>query len=361
MPRGVQDYPRVYDDTPEDDPPKKQDTHVYIMSWMQRDVADATKLLIQNAVSEQLNPRNFPGLETFYVADLGCSVGPNTFIAVQNIIDAVKLKYQSSNDKIPEFQVLFNDHTQNDFNTLFKSLPLNREYYASGVPGSFHSNLFPRASLHFVHTSYSLQWLSCVPKEVITKNKGRIYHFGAPEEVTKAYARQHATDFANFLQARAHEIVPGGLMVIVLPSRPNGVSHSRVSFNILNGIFSSTFVDLAKKGMIDEEKVDTFNLPIYPTSPQELEATIKQNGCFSIEKIESLPKITTADVPHVVSLGTRAITEGLIKEHFGEEILDGLFEHFTNKLVESLKDVESGLAVNLFLLLKRKDEDNTTV
>ncbi|KAL3825445.1 hypothetical protein ACJIZ3_021474 [Penstemon smallii] len=290
-------------------------------SSYQRDVADATKLLIQNAVSEHLNPRNFPGLETFYVTDIGCSVGPNTFIAVQNIIDAVNLRYQISNDKIPEFQVLFNDHTQNDFNTLFKSLPLNREYYASGIPGSFHSNLFPRASLHFVHTSYSLQWLSCVPKEIITKNKGRIYHIGAGEEVTNAYAKQHAADFANFLQARAREVVPGGLMVIVLPSRPNGVPHSRVSFNILNGIFSSTFADLAKK---------------------------------------CLPKITTQDVPHVVSLGTRAITEGLIKEHFGEEILDGLFEHFTNKLVESLKDVESGLGVNLFLLLKRKDEDTST-
>ncbi|KAL3825446.1 hypothetical protein ACJIZ3_021475 [Penstemon smallii] len=311
-------------------------------SSYQRDVVDATKLLIQTAVSEYLNPRNFPGLETFYVADLGCSVGPNTFIAVQNIINAVKLRYQISNDKIPEFQVLFNDHKQNDFNTLFKSLPLNREYYASGVPGSFHSNLFPRASLHFVHTSYSLQWISCVPKEIITKNKGR------------AYARQHAADFANFLQARAREVVAGGLMVIVLPCRPDGVPHSRVSFNILNGIFSSTFADLAKKGMIDEEKVDTFNLPIYNKSPQELEATMKYNGCFRIEKIECLPKITTQDVPHVVSLGTRAITEGLIKEHFGEEILDGLFEHFTNKLVESLKDVESGLGLKLFYHLNAK-------
>ncbi|KAK4479313.1 hypothetical protein RD792_014824 [Penstemon davidsonii] len=268
---------------------------------MQRHVIDATKLLIQKAVSEQLHPRNFPALETFYVADLGCSVGPNTFISVQNIIDAVKLKYQSTNDKIPEFQVLFNDHLLNDFNTLFKCLPLNREYYASGVPGSFYSHLFPRESLHFVHTSFSLHWLSCVPKEIVSSNKGRIHHLGAGEEVTKAYSRQHAADFANFLQARAREVVPGGLMMIVLPSRPDGVSHSLHNLNIMFDILGSSLMDLAKKGMIDEEKVDSFNIPIYVASPRELEATIKQNGCFSIEKMESLPEVSAYAPPCVLS------------------------------------------------------------
>ena len=32
----------------------------------------------------------------------------------------------------------------------------------SGTPGSFYGRLFPSNSLHFVHSSYSLQWLSQV-------------------------------------------------------------------------------------------------------------------------------------------------------------------------------------------------------
>ncbi|KAK7836598.1 farnesoic acid carboxyl-o-methyltransferase [Quercus suber] len=66
-----------------------------------------------------------------------------TFISVQNIIEAIELKYRSKgvNTEIPKFIVFFNDQVSNDFNTLFKSLPPNRQYFAVGVPGSFHGIL----------------------------------------------------------------------------------------------------------------------------------------------------------------------------------------------------------------------------
>lgn len=83
---------------------------------------------------------------------------------MQNIIDSVELKFQHECPAAIEFQVFFNDHSDNDFNTLFKSLPQSRSYYAAGVPGSFYSSLFPKSSLHFVHSSYTLHWLSKVPK-----------------------------------------------------------------------------------------------------------------------------------------------------------------------------------------------------
>ncbi|KAF8398920.1 hypothetical protein HHK36_014785 [Tetracentron sinense] len=108
---------------------------------------------------------------TFYPPDLGCSVGPNTFIAVHNIIAAVEHKYRSEglDSSIPEFQVLFSDQTSNDFNTLFTTLPLDRRYFVAGVPGSFHSRLFPEASLHFVYSAYALHFLSKLSKEVVEK------------------------------------------------------------------------------------------------------------------------------------------------------------------------------------------------
>ena len=56
---------------------------------------------------------------TIRVADLGCSVGPNTFFAMENILEAIELKCQNQglDSQIPEFQVFFND-----FSTLFASL-----------------------------------------------------------------------------------------------------------------------------------------------------------------------------------------------------------------------------------------------
>ncbi|KAK6127664.1 hypothetical protein DH2020_038580 [Rehmannia glutinosa] len=230
-------------------------------SLYQRAIINAGKSLIQKSIYDHLGPKKFPASKTFRIADLGCSVGPNTFISIDNILGVVKFKYLNINaNEIPEFQVFFNDHTFNDFNTLFKSLPPNREYYASGVPGSFYTRLFPRASIHIVHSSYSLQWLSQVPIEITDPNspawnKGRIHYVGAGEEVINAYLRQHADDFSKFLDARAQEIVPGGLLLLILPL-----------------------------GLIDEEKVDSFNMPCYMASPHEFEQVIKQNGRFKDRK-----------------------------------------------------------------------------
>ena len=107
-------------------------------------------------------------LNAICVADLGCSIGPNTFVSVQNIIEAIELKYISKGENIetPKFMVFFNDQLSNDFNTLFISLPPNRQYFAAGVMGSFYGHLFPKASLHFIHSSYAQQWLSNVPKKL---------------------------------------------------------------------------------------------------------------------------------------------------------------------------------------------------
>ncbi len=183
---------------------------------------------------------------------MGCSVGPNTFVAVQNIIDAVNLKYQSQGHRTPEFQVFFNDHALNDFNTLFTSLPPDRLYYAAGVPGSFHSRIFPSASLHFVIISYALHCLSRVPKEVLDKtspayNKGRIHYSNSSDKVVEAYAAQYAKDMECFLNARAQEVVCGGLVAIIVPGCPNGIPHSQIFVNMWYELFWSCLLDMVQK------------------------------------------------------------------------------------------------------------------
>ncbi|PRQ37296.1 putative loganate O-methyltransferase [Rosa chinensis] len=142
-------------------------------STYQRKAMESVKELVTKGIAEQLDIDLLLPSNSFHIADLGCSVGPNTFSSVENILEAVQLKFQSQglmNHQIPEFQVFFNDHTPNDFNLLFKSLPSNRQYYAAGVPGSFYGRLFPSASIHLFHSSFALQWLSKVPKDVEDKN-----------------------------------------------------------------------------------------------------------------------------------------------------------------------------------------------
>ncbi|KAF3795174.1 putative S-adenosylmethionine-dependent methyltransferase [Nymphaea thermarum] len=100
------------------------------------------------------------------IADLGCSVGPNTFYVVQSIIDAMCSTPSISQlaPAVPEFQVFFNDQMGNDFNMLFNSLPLlDCRYFVAGVPGSFYERIFPGASIHFFNSALALHWLSKAP------------------------------------------------------------------------------------------------------------------------------------------------------------------------------------------------------
>ena len=212
---------------------------VLFFYFWQREGVENALVLINEGITEKLDLEQIissSASKAFTVADLGCSVGPNSVIAVQNIIESVKLKYQSLDtnniqDDL-EFQVLFNELVSNDFNTLFKSLPPVRQYFAAGVPGRFQDRLFPKASLHFVHSSYALHWLPNAPKELMDKNfptfnKGRIYYNNSAKKVGEVYSAQFAKHMESFLGARAEELVVGGLTAIVLLCLPNDIPPSQ--------------------------------------------------------------------------------------------------------------------------------------
>lgn len=229
---------------------------------------EASKEMIKEAIIKNLDVNNINPLSSsqnqICIADLGCSTGPNTFLAVHNILESIQLKYQQENNhsdthdnQTPKltFQVFFNDHFSNDFNTLFNSLPQNRNYYACGVPGSFYGFLFPKSSLHFIHSSYSLHWLSKVPNEVRDRNspawnKGRIHYTNASNHVKEAYASQYANDTTSFLRARAEELVAGGLMALLVPAVPDILLPSDTTSGTEKDLLGSCLMDMTKMVII---------------------------------------------------------------------------------------------------------------
>ena len=108
------------------------------------------------------------------IAELGCSSGPNALFVILELVSTAYKACQKRGRQLPEIQVFLNDLPGNDFNTLFKTVTkfqqnLSQEMgngvgpcYFMGVPGSFYGRLFPNRSLHFVHSSYSVHWLSQV-------------------------------------------------------------------------------------------------------------------------------------------------------------------------------------------------------
>ncbi|TYG36020.1 hypothetical protein ES288_D13G030900v1 [Gossypium darwinii] len=251
-------------------------------SYFQRLAANVVKERIKGVITMKLDVENlFSTSNTIYIADLGCAVGPNAFDAMQDVVHFIQQKYTlqcpQSNTTL-QFLVLFNDQPSNDFNTLFTSLPRERPYYAAGVPGSFHRRLFPESSIHFVHCS--------------------IHYTNAPNEVVQAYASQFAKDMEEFLCARAMEIVTGGMMTIIMPGLPNEMPYSQLAASLMYDFMASTFMDMENEGLVSEDEVDSFNLPIYTPSPAEMASVVEKNGHFSIEMLELTNPASLVDGPY---------------------------------------------------------------
>ncbi|PPD85157.1 hypothetical protein GOBAR_DD17895 [Gossypium barbadense] len=201
-------------------------------SYFQRLAANVVKERIKGVITMKLDVENlFSTSNTIYIADLGCAVGPNAFDAMQDVVHFIQQKYTlqcpQSNTTL-QFLVLFNDQPSNDFNTLFTSLPRERPYYAAGVPGSFHRRLFPESSIHFVHCSYALHWLS--------------------------------KDMEEFLCARAMEIVTGGMMTIIMPGLPNEMPYSQLAASLMYDFMASTFMDMENEGLVSSIALQEKNL-----------------------------------------------------------------------------------------------------
>ncbi|CAM8937362.1 unnamed protein product [Rhodiola kirilowii] len=319
-------------------------------STYQRKVAELAKELIHQAIAEKLDLKSMClASNKFCIADFGCSTGPNTFISVQNIIQGIELGHPSLHQNLI-FQVFFNDHVSNDFNTLFKTIPPSSRYYAAGVPGSFHGRLFPDSSLQIAHSSYSLHWLSKAPEGIT--NRGSILWNGAGNEVAEAYLAQYRSDMDSFLSARAKELIVGGLLMACFTVRPNGVILCRSSFT--SSLMGACLFDMAKEGLILEEDVISFNLPIYYPSVEELEGIIQQNGSFSIEKMEVLelhmdPHSIT---PEMIASLLKAVFGSVIGENFGYDIMDDMFCRYPDKFKQNAQYLRSLDFSDMFILLK---------
>lgn len=83
-------------------------------------------------------------------------------------------------------------------------------------------------------------------------------------------------------------------------------------------------------GAITEEKLNSFNFPNYFPSIKELKMVIEMNNCFKYRTHWHILKHPTENLLFDVEKTTahmRSIMEGLIGEHFGNEIINELFKN----------------------------------
>ncbi|KAH9317735.1 hypothetical protein KI387_019504, partial [Taxus chinensis] len=314
---------------------------------MQKNVLLSTKPLLEESISSWKNTFD---CETLRTVDLGCSFGPNAFFVIEVITTAIQNKYALNRISVPQFQVFYNDLPSTDFNSFFMLLstpPLEGSYFIAGVPGSFHNRLFPPNSLHFVHSSYGLHWLSQVPQQVEDKNckcwnRGKIFiSEQGPSGVADAYFSQFQKDFNAFLRAREKEMVAGGRMFLVVNGRLTADRRKQGSPGFYWDTLGYAIKDLVSQGLIEEEKLDSFNIPYYGPSLEELKQEVQKQGSFTIvgleviigrRNIENIDDNEKEPNAKFLSKQIRAVMESLTSYHFGSGVVDAIFNKYAEIL-----------------------------
>ncbi|KAG2705677.1 hypothetical protein I3760_05G067700 [Carya illinoinensis] len=160
-------------------------------------------------------------------------------------------------------------------------------------------------------------------------------------------------------------MVPGGHMVLVMMGstrKADSSSNQSCSIWELSGI---TLNDMVLEGKVEEAKLDS--LPFYAPTIEEAKAVIQTEGTFNIHRFETFEADWDCNMDDMsnkgfsfekpgrgkyVAMSIRVVAESLLVGQFGEEIMDDLFERFSNKIEEYL-EVEEGKYTNLIISMTK--------
>ncbi|RXH86700.1 hypothetical protein DVH24_021973 [Malus domestica] len=184
-----------------------------------------------------------------------------------------------------------------------------------------------------------------ITKEGEGLNKKNIYIAKtSPPAVYKQYLEQFKKDFRVFLRSQAEELVPGRSMVITTLGSTK--SHDPLSIWEVVGLKLNNMV---LEGLIEEEKLDTFNMPLYFPTTKEAEDVIEEEGFFTLQSLEVFKNDWDSYIKHadsgldkkaraaVLATEIRAVVEPLLATQFGEVAMDDLFRRFEEDVLDHME------------------------
>ncbi|PIA36697.1 hypothetical protein AQUCO_03300129v1 [Aquilegia coerulea] len=275
-----------------------------------------TKLFVEEAITD-LYCKSFP-TKSLTIADLGCSSGPNSLLVISEIIEAVDSKCR----------------------TLVRTYVRPSKQRTISVWGRTYA-------------------VSTYVPPGIENNKGHVYIAAtSPPSVHQAYFTQFQRDFKLFLSSRSQEITTGGRMVITRIGRRNLDSFSEECWDGWE-LLAKSLGDMVSEGHIEEAKLDSFNLPWYAPSLDEVRAAIQDEKSFHLNLVEIMDDSRMKDMVGdklnngpAMARFMRAVTESMLVSHFGDKILEDLFHKFAEYLNGYLK--EHPVYINLVMTMTKK-------
>ncbi len=201
------------------------------------------------------------------IADYGCSQGRVTNMLIRRIVERIRSGYPDT-----PISVCHNDLLTNDWTTFLGHLRADDSYLS--IPGgpitplisaiSFYEPVAPRHVVDFGLSFAAAQWLASPGPS----NAGTALYFDQLEgSAREEMAAQADRDWTRFLERRADELAPGGLLVVNLMGIPDGgEAAGKEAWEMTRSIC----VDLADEGLIDREMLEAFVMPIYERTAEEV-------------------------------------------------------------------------------------------
>ena len=109
------------------------------------------------------------------------------------------------------------------------------------------------------------------------------------------------------------------------------------------------------QGLIEEEKLDSFNIPQYTPSPTEMKLEIEKDGSFVIDQLEVFEvdwDCYESDGPCNAAKCMRAVAESMFAAHFGSGIIEEVFRRHREIVVDRMSK-EKPQYVNLVVSMTR--------
>jgi hypothetical protein len=239
-----------------------------------------------------------PEATTLACVDYGSSEGRNSIAAMQRIVAALRCRTPRP------IQTIHSDLSTNNFNALLvnlapggKSAFNSTEVYSAAVGGSMYAQLLPPQSAAVVTTFNALGWLSHVPPAhpgfvVCHGPRHRRAEICVSTQASTAFAAQAANDVQHFYQARAAEMVPGG---VLLAATFGAGEHRRCADGLYDAL-NDALLEVVAAGSLPRSAYEHILMPLYFRTLDELIAPLTDEQS-SVSKLFRLDRAETMEVP----------------------------------------------------------------
>ncbi|KAK1322563.1 Caffeine synthase 1 [Acorus calamus] len=155
-------------------------------------------------------------------------------------------------------------------------------------------------------------------------------------------------------------MIQNGRMVLILHGREAADPTCKGSCYVWE-LLAEALSYMVSQGCIKEEKLDTFNVPYYTPTLDEVAEAVEEEGSFEAKLLETFSISQGDEVEEDVQVrgskiakNIRCFTEPLIAHHLGEDVLEKLFEKVTHMVIDQLAK-EMVVTTGILLVLKMKN------